>query len=109
MFRYRLIALLIFLSTLVVTVVTPATIARAAGSPDSPQITSVGCTVTIEFDANPEDSYEVAIFDDQALVFDETQQGGQGGHLVFTHTFQTVGQLASGVGIYLFVNDASPV
>lgn len=98
--------------------------AVAAGSPYAPVITSVSCTITVELDdvgsqraaAPPAagDQYTVQIYDDGVLVFSQTQTASVDGEtLRFIYTFTSIGTLAPGVGIYVFMNgnltfDADP-
>jgi hypothetical protein len=82
--------------------------AYAVGSPSKPDITGVGCTVTIVFQVPNEEvpaiaaagiPYTVDIWDDGVKVKTATQMGAPGDILTFQFTFTVIGPAAPGLGI----------
>jgi hypothetical protein len=102
-----LVALAVMLG--VAAFVLPAQPALAqAGTPQAPLISSVGCTLTVEFAAAVTTSaYNVQIWDDGVQVFSQSQTATTVGQVLsFTYTFTSIGTAAPGVGIDVFEGGA---
>ena len=80
----------------------------AAGTPTDPVVTSLFCTLHIEFDAPAAGvEYLVEVWDDGVLVFSDTgisTAAGQTFHFSFDFTNRTIGQLIPGLGLVLYAD-----
>lgn len=76
----------------------------AAGTIDNPIITSIGCTLSVEFNALDRGPYRVEFWDDYVNVYSETQNAARGESLFFLHSFNhvTLGSAFPGIIIYIF-------
>lgn len=83
---------------------TPPQHAAAAGTITNPIITSIGCTLSVEFDAYERGPYRVEFWDDAVNVYTETKPGKSGEPLFFIHSFDqaALGRAFPGIIIYIF-------
>ncbi len=71
-------------------------------------ITSENCTVTVSFFAGEAGTYIVEFWDDGELKAEPSQTIMTGEQtLVFSYTFTEIGDVAPGIGIYIYLGDTS--
>jgi len=96
------------IAALGLTILLLTSVGAALASPTAPSISINGCSVTVSFTTDQAGVHRVYIADDFTNVFDQTVNAAAGERLTFSYTFDEIGTVIPGVGIYIEV-DGSPV